>query len=161
MLAKLIDEAKQLFEERARALRAEAIVALLVVALSIVSAFFFTVAAFVWAESEYGMIAASIGFGAVFAAAAAAIALVARIRARRRVAAAPIKARPYLLEADARVAPEANPEWWIAPVGIATGIEVLRKIGAPRLIPAFALSAVLVAALQSYGARTRARSQTK
>lgn len=160
MLSKLIDDATRAVEERAKSLGANALVALVVVALAVVSLFFLTVAAFVWAETEYGTITASLGLGLLFAAVAAAIALVARIRARR-VETIPRPSRPYLLEADAARSPETNPEWWIAPVGIATGIEVLRKIGAHRLIPAFALSAVVVAALQSYGAKAKSQAAPK
>lgn len=155
MLSRVIEDAKQAIDEKARSIGANA----LVVVLAIVSLSFFTVAAFVWAEAEYGAIAASLGLGLLFAIAAAAIVLAARIRARRFDADARSLSRPYLLSADAR-SPETNPEWWIAPVGIATGIEVLRRIGAHRLIPAFALSAVLVAALQSSGARANKKSET-
>ncbi|PWB82356.1 MAG: hypothetical protein C3F11_12440 [Methylocystaceae bacterium] len=150
----MIEDAKQAIDEKARSIGANA----LVVGLAIVSLSFFTVAAFVWAEAEYGAIAASLGLGLLFAIAAAAFVLAARIRARRFDADAR-SSRPYLLSADAR-SPETNPEWWIAPVGIATGIEVLRRIGAHRLIPAFALSAVLVAALQSSGIRANKKSET-
>lgn len=149
MLPRLIEDAKHALQERVKFIGVSVVVEVIVVLLAVVALFFFTLAGFVWAEAEYGALAASVGFGVLFAALAVALFIAARIRARRFAETGTGAAPARYLAANPAQSTDGGPEWLIAPVGIATGIEVLRKIGARRLIPAFALAAVVISALQT------------
>ncbi|ATQ67049.1 MULTISPECIES: phage holin family protein [Methylosinus] len=108
---------------------------------------FFTFAAFVYAQGEWGTLTASLALGGVYLTFAAALYLWSRRLAHRAVAPRGDDAGRYLLSAAATA--DKRQEWLVAPVFIAAGIEALRRIGAQRLIPAFALSAVAVAAARA------------
>ncbi len=150
----IIDNAKRAIEARARFVGVAVAVNAIAAVLATVSLFFFTLAAFVWAEAEYGTVTASLGLGLAFLALAAIIYIAARVHAHRFAEAAQAPASRQYLQDDGRAA-ETTPEMLLAPVGIAAGIEILRKIGARRLIPAFALSAVVLTALLSSNARAK------
>lgn len=160
MLPRLIDDAKHAIEERVKFIGVSVVVDIIVVVLAVVALFFFTLAGYVWAEAEYGALSASIGLGVLFTALALALLIAARVRARR-YAEAPARATParYLLANPAQ-STDGGPEWLIAPVGIATGIEVLRKIGARRLIPAFALAAIAITAMQTSRAKSKPEAES-
>lgn len=162
MLPRLLDDAKNAIETRMKFIGVSVVVDVVIAVLAVVALFFFTLAGFTWVEAEYGAVAASLAFGALFLVLAVALFIAARIRARRFAETelqAPGAAR-HMLSSPTH-APESGPEWLIAPVGIATGIEILRKIGARRLIPAFALSAVVITALQMSRSKEKAEGEAE
>lgn len=154
MLPRLMEDARQAIGTRARFFGVSIAVDVVIGLLAVVSLFFFTLAAYSWAQVEYGPIGAAFAFGLLFLALAVVVFIAARIRSRRYSQAATANPTRYLLGAER--GSESGSEWLVAPVGIATGIEILRKIGARRLIPAFALTAVVIAAL---AARTHGAAQ--
>jgi hypothetical protein len=125
--------------------------------LAAVALFFFTLAAFIWAEGKYGAIVAGLGLGVFFFAFATAIFVAAR--ARRRSLARQEQMRQALQQAvlNERALSAIDPKWWTSTVASAIGTEILRLIGAgrnapeetPRLVRAIGLSAVFLAALSA------------
>jgi hypothetical protein len=120
----------------------------MLIGLPAATLFFITLAVFVWAENEYGTIAAGLDLGVFFLALAVAIYVMVRFRRRslsRRKALRRQELQQTLLDAH-------------DPLAMAAGIEVLRLIGARKIIPALALNAVILAAFQSV-ARTKSRAE--
>jgi hypothetical protein len=116
--------------------------------LAAVAVFFITRAAFVWAEGEYGAVAAGLGLGVFFL--ALAVAIFVTVRFRRRSLSRQKDLRCQELQQTLLDAHD--------PVAMAAGIEILRLVGARKIIPALALSAVILAALQSVP-RTKSRAE--
>jgi hypothetical protein len=144
---RLLVDAKQAIEAQARYVTLNVAANIFGAALAGVALFFFTLAAFVWAQSEAGTILASLALGFVYLALSVGVYLRARRRARRAVAERPKLAQRFLLgEAESS---ERGLSWLGAPVAIAAGIEILRRLGARRLIPVFTLAAVMIATLQA------------
>lgn len=143
----LLETAKQAIEARARRFGVSVVVDVAALIFIVVALFFFTLAVFVLAQRAYGTVAASLMLGGGFLALGAGLVLVARRIARRATPALP-RPEPARLLGSA-VSASQGQEWLVAPVVIAAGIEILRRLGASRLIPAFALSAVAVAAAQT------------
>jgi membrane associated rhomboid family serine protease len=141
----LLESAKQAIEARARRIGVSVVVDVAALVFFVVALFFFTYAAFVLAQDAYGTVMASLALGGAYVALGLGLVLAARRIARRGVPAVP-HAEPARLfgPADAN----QSPEWLAAPVVIAGGVEILRRLGANRLIPAFALSAVALTAAQ-------------
>jgi hypothetical protein len=105
---------------------------------------FFSLAAFVWAEENYGTVEAALLLGAIFLLTAGAIVLAAWVHYRR------------LRE---RVPAASSPPLWKDPAILAAGVELVRMVGIRRIIPAIALGVVIVAALEM--APNRRQADTK
>jgi len=118
-----------------------------VAVLAAVALFFFTLAAFVWAGSEYGVVAASLGLGVLYLGLAITVYVVSITLSSRPLR--PVQ-RPHLLQNEVpdRTLHQTAVEG-VDPVAMAMGIEVLRLIGPKKALPAFALGALAVAALQT------------
>jgi hypothetical protein len=142
-----VETARHAIEMRAKRLGLGVAIDAAAIVFAAVALGFFTHAAFVYAQREWGTIAASLALGAFYLTLAAALYLWSRRLAHRALAPRSEDPGRYLL--TAATGSESRPEWLVAPVVIAAGIEVLRRFGARRLIPAFALSAVAVAAAQT------------
>jgi hypothetical protein len=106
--------------------------AALIGVLAAAALFFLTLAAFIWAEGEFGVLAAAAGLGVFFL--ALALALVAVVWFRRR-------------RGSPQVEPQALQEQEYDRTAVAA-IEVLRLLGPENVFPALALSAVILAATQ-------------
>ena len=123
--------------------------------LATVALFFFTLAAFIWAEGKYGAIAASFGLGVFYLALATATFVVARVR--RRSLAPQVQTRQAQQQAllNEREQSAIDSKWLPSSVAIAIVAEILRLIGARKnapegarkLVPLIALSTVVLAAL--------------
>ena len=109
----------------------------LTVLLAVTALFFFTLAAFIWAEDEYGLVAAALGLG-IFFLALALVTSVTTAWVRRRRYSKRTGSTPQMLR-------EANSN----PVAITGSVEILRLMGERNLLPAVVLSAVILTALQS------------
>lgn len=126
------------------------------VVFAAVSLFFFTLAVFVWAQDRFGTVATSLALGFLYL-----MLSVGLYISHRKIQRAEIAPRPEPAQTPfAALGSDMNPEWLTAPVVIAAGIEVLRRIGASRMIPAFALSAVAVAAAHATAHSARANQRT-
>jgi hypothetical protein len=107
---------------------------------ALVAMFFFSLAAFIWAQDSYGTIVACFGLGAFYAVVACATLIAVAVVQRR---------------AAERLPPKSTSQWWADPVVIATGIELVRIVGIRRIVPAVAVGVALFAALQSRPGRTK------
>ena len=105
---------------------------------------FFSLAAFVWAQENYGTVEAALLLGAIFLLIAGAILLAAWVHYRRLRERVPVASSPPL---------------WKDPAILAAGVELVRIVGIRRTIPAIALGAVIVAALEI--ASNRRQADTK
>jgi hypothetical protein len=105
------------------------LIAALIGMLAAVALFFLTLAAFIWAEGEFGALAAAAGLGVIFFALALAPIAVVQFQRRR---------------SSSRFEPQAMPHDGAA----AAAIEGLRLLGPRNVLPALALSAVILAATQ-------------
>lgn len=143
-MPQFVEAAKHAIEKRAKRLGLGVAIDAAAIVCVAVALCFFTFAAFICAQREWGTVTASLALGSFYLTIGAALYLTSRRMTRR--AEAPRGDDPqYLLSA----ASAGKQEWLVAPVIVAAGIEALRRIGAQRLIPAFALSAVAVAAAQA------------
>jgi hypothetical protein len=124
---------------------------LLIGLLAAVALFFITLAVYIWADEEFGAVAAGLGLGIFFLALAAAIFVT--VWFRRRSDSRRETAEDLSFQALQRTLLDGNDD-----VALATTIEILRLIGARRVMPALALTAVIVAALQSV-ARAKSRAE--
>jgi uncharacterized membrane protein YbhN (UPF0104 family) len=106
--------------------------------LAAVAVFFITLAAFIWAEDQYGEIIASLSLGVFFLAFAVAVFVVVWLRRRTRARRGQ----------EAPVGLQQAPPGGDDSVAMAAGTEVLRLIGARRMFPALALSAAILQILQ-------------
>jgi membrane associated rhomboid family serine protease len=143
-VASLLDSAKQAIEARARRIGVSVAVDVVALLFFVVALFFFTLAAFILAQDAFGTVTASLALGGAYVAFGLGSVLAARRIARRAVPAE--HAEPARLFGRANAG--QSPEWLAAPVVIAAGVEIMRRLGANRLIPAFALSAVALTAAQ-------------
>jgi hypothetical protein len=123
---------------------------LLIGLLAAVALFFITLAVYIWADEEYGAVAAGLGLGIFFLALAAAIFIT--VWFRRRSVSRRETPSDLSYQALQRTLLDGNDDIAIA---MATSIEILRLIGARRLMPALALTAVVMAAL----ARIKSRAE--
>lgn len=144
-MASLLDSAKRAIEARARRIGVSVVADVVALLFFVVALFFFTLAAFLLAQDAFGTVEASLALGAVYVAFGLGSVLAAR-RIGRRALPADQRVEPTRL--FGRAEPGQSPEWLAAPVVIAAGVEVMRRLGANRLIPAFALSAVALTAAQ-------------
>jgi hypothetical protein len=106
------------------------LIAALIGTLAAAALFFLTFAAFIWAEGEFGALAAAARLGVFFL--ALALVLAAAVWFQRR-------------PASSRTEPQAEPE---DDRVAAAAIEGLRLLGPRSVFPALALSAVILAATQ-------------
>jgi hypothetical protein len=127
-----------------------ACVAMVLGLLAAVALFFLTLAAFIWAEAQYGEVIACLGLGVIYLALAAAgfIAVWLRRRTHSR------------REQEARMGLQQAPPSGHDSVAMAAAIEVLRLIGAKRIFPALVLSAGILNILQA-APRTKSAEQQK
>jgi hypothetical protein len=153
MTPRLLDEAKQAIEERARSVGVTVAIDALAALLAAVSFFFFTLAVFVWAAAQFGGVVAGLALGVVYLALAAGV--LARARRRTRSLAAPAQRAV----GAGHGSEHEDADWLVAPTAIAGAIEILRRIGANRLIPAFALTAVAIAAAQATRQSARGKGE--
>ena len=123
---------------------------LLIGLLAAVALFFITLAVYIWADEEYGAVAAGLGLGIFFLALAAAMFIT--VWFRRRSVSRRETPEDLSYQALQRTLLDGNDDIAIA---MATSIEILRLIGARRLMPALALTAVVMAAL----ARIKSRAE--
>jgi hypothetical protein len=121
----------------ARKIATLACLAGLTVLLALAALFFLTLAAFIWAEDEYGLVAAALGLG-VFFLALALVTLATTAWVRRRRFSQRIESTPQMLR-------QANNN----PIAIAGSVEILRLMGERNLFPAVVLSAAILTALQT------------
>jgi hypothetical protein len=105
-----------------------------IVLAGMIALFFFTFAAFVSAQDTYGTVTAALILGLFFLAVTVAI-LITILVIRRRAAARQLAKR--------------GQQWWNDPAVIATGVELVRIIGVRRIVPAVALGAVILGAVQA------------
>lgn len=96
---------------------------------------FFLVAAFVWAEENYGTVEAALLLGAIFLLIAGSILLAAWLYYRRS-------------REHEQVAAASSPPLWKDPAILSVGIELVRIVGIRRIIPVIALGAAIAAALE-------------
>ncbi|MBY6241958.1 phage holin family protein [Methylosinus sp. Sm6] len=143
----LVESARHAIEMRAKRLGLGVALDAAAILSAAVALFFFTYGAFVLADRQFGTVVASLLLGAFYLALAAALYVWSRRLAQQPVGAPRSDDTGKLLLAA--TAGGGRPDWLVAPVVIAAGIEILRRVGARRLIPAFALSAVAVAAAQT------------
>jgi hypothetical protein len=106
--------------------------AALIGVLAAAALFFLTLAAFIWAEGEFGALAAAAGLGVFFL--ALALALVAVVWFRRRRGSPQVDPQALQRAQHDRAA--------------AAAVEGLRLLGPRSVFPALALSAVILAATQ-------------
>jgi hypothetical protein len=104
---------------------------------------FFLVAAFVWAEKNYGTVEAALLLGAIFLLIAGSILLAAWVYYRRS-------------REHEQVATASSPPLWKDPAILSVGIELVRIVGIRRIIPVIALGAAIAAALEVAPKRRRA-----
>ena len=109
------------------------LIAALIGTLAAAALFFLTLAAFIWAEDEFGALAAAAGIGVLFL--ALALVLAAAVRLKRRPVSSRAERQAVQMAEDGRAA--------------AAAIEVLRLLGPRDVFPALALSAVILAATQT------------
>jgi hypothetical protein len=107
------------------------LIAALIGMLAAAALFFLTLAAFIWAEGEFGALAAAAGLGVIFLALALAVVAVVRFQRRR---------------GSPQVEPQALQKQEHDRAAVA--IEVLRLLGPGNVFPALALSAVILVATQ-------------
>jgi hypothetical protein len=150
----LLETAKQAIEARARRIGVSFVVDAVALVFVIVALFFFTYAGFVLAADAYGPVAASLLLGGAYMTIGAVLFVAARRISRRG---AP-NVEPARLLGSANAG--QGQEWMVTPVVIASGIEILRRLGAARFIPVFALTAVAVAAAQTARSK-REKGDTK
>jgi hypothetical protein len=105
------------------------LIAALIGTLAAAALFFLTLAAFIWAEGEFGALAAAAGLGVIFL--ALALALVAVVRFQRPRSSSSFE--PQAMQHDRAAA---------------AAVEGLRLLGPKSVFPALALSAVILAATQ-------------
>jgi uncharacterized membrane protein YbhN (UPF0104 family) len=118
--------------------------------LAAVAVFFITLAAFIWAEDQYGEIIASLSLGVFFLAFAVAVFVVVWLRRRTRAR----------WRQEAPVGLQQAPRSGDDSVALAAGTEVLRLIGARKIFPALALSAAILQILQT-APRAKSAEQQK
>ncbi len=140
MFAHLIGEARRLSEDVLKLLGWGFAILL----AGMIALFFFTFAAFVSAQDAYGTVAAALILGLFFLAVTVAI-LVTILIMRRRAA---------------RQLAKRDQQWWSDPAVIATGVELVRIIGVRRIVPAVALGAVILGAVQA-GLSPRAKDDER
>jgi hypothetical protein len=107
-----------------------------------ISAGFFCAALFLWVAREYDAITAALILGALFLLVAAVPAIVCLILRRRRPAAAP-----------------PQPQWWQEPAVLLAGLEVVRIVGARRLLPIAIVGGVLAGLISGQANDRRAPPQ--
>jgi uncharacterized membrane protein YbhN (UPF0104 family) len=127
----------------------KACVGMVIGLLAAVALFFITLAAFIWAEDQYGEVIAGLGLGVIFLAFAAAVFMVVWLRRCTRSR----RGR------EARMGLQQAPPSGHDSVAMAAGIEVLRLIGARGIFPALVLSAVILAVLEAAPRTKRAEQQ--
>jgi hypothetical protein len=108
------------------------LIAALIGTLAAAASFFLTLAAFIWAEGEFGALAAAAGLGVLFL--ALALVLVAVVWSQRRTGSSRTERQAVQKADDDRAA--------------AAALEALRFLGPRSVFPALALSAVILAATQ-------------
>jgi uncharacterized membrane protein YbhN (UPF0104 family) len=135
MLASLIQDATRAANSAAKL----AGVSMLISLLAAVALFFIILAAFVWAEEQYGEVISALGLGVFFLVLAAVVFVIARSRrrsiSRRRQDTLALLQQPAPSERDA--------------VAMAAGVELLRIVGPKRIVPALALSALILGAVNA------------
>jgi hypothetical protein len=104
--------------------------------LAVTAIFFLTLAAFIWAEDEYGVVAAALGLGVFFLAMALANFSLAVWLRRHRLS--------RRREPTQQMQKQARHD----PLAVAGSIELLRLMGERNVFPAVALGSVIVSALQ-------------
>lgn len=100
---------------------------------------FLLLAAFVWVENTYDTITAALAvaiFFIVVAIIVLIVMLILRGTARKR-------------------AQKSRQRWWADPAVVATGVELVRMLGARKVIPAAAIAAVILGILQSTSRSSR------
>jgi hypothetical protein len=110
---------------------------------------FFTLAAFVWVEEEYGTVTAGVALGLFFLVLASLMFFIAWFRRRRSVS----QRKELAGQGLQQVSPAADD-----PVAIAMGTEILRLMGSRNILPALAVSAVVLAVWRAIP-RTKSRAE--
>lgn len=111
-------------------------VSMLIGLLTAAALFFLTLAAFIWAENEYGMFPASLGLGILFLLLAIAIFAIVWL-GRHSLSWQREPKRQALRHAENDVA------------AMEEGIEMLRAMGGQKILPALVLGAVILGAIQA------------
>jgi hypothetical protein len=127
-----------------------ACVAIVIGLLAAVALFFLTLAAYIWADEQYGEVIACLGLGVFYLAVAAAVFIAVWLRRRT----------PSRREQDAPVGLQQAPPSGHDSVAMAAAIEVLQLIGAKRIFPALVLSAGILNILPA-APRTKSAEQQK
>jgi hypothetical protein len=141
----LVQDAKRAANDKFKLAGMGALIGVLVaVALS-----FFTLAAFVWVEEEYGTVTAGVALGLFFLVLASLMFFIAWFRRRRSVS----QRKELAGQGLQQVSPAADD-----PVVIAMGTEILRLMGSRNILPALALSAVVLAVWRAIP-RTKSRAE--
>jgi uncharacterized membrane protein YqjE len=117
------------------------LIAALIGTLAAAALFFLTLAAFIWAEGEFGALAAAAGLGVLFLA----LALAAAVWFQRR---------PGSSRTERQAVQKAE-----ADRAAAAALEALRFLGPRSVFPALALSAVILAATQGVP-RSNSKAET-
>jgi hypothetical protein len=111
---------------------------IIVVVAACVAGVFFATALYLWTVDTYGILAAHLVLGAVFALIAALAAITIALRGRQ----AHIEAQTRALQAK-----QSKPEWWQDPMVVSVGIEAVRALGARRTLTLLAIASVIGGAL--------------
>lgn len=107
--------------------------ALILAGAAIIAFAFFALAAFVWIENTYDTITAALTLGIFFVIVAVIVLivmLIMRNRARKRLQ-------------------KSRQRWWADPAVVATGVELVRMLGARRVIPAALIAGVILGVMQA------------
>lgn len=135
MLGSLIEDAKTAVNGAAKTAGTGLVIGL----LAAVASFFLTLAAFLWAEEQFGEVIAALGLGLFYLILTAAVFAVARFRREPRA----LRGRHALMLSQQHTPPSA-----IDSLAVAAAAQLMRVVGPKKLIPALALAVLVLGTLQ-------------